>query len=67
MNETVSPVCSLEYREKMGGIDAPSDLVKCQLIHEIGMITNLGAMVRDDGAAVPRYAWARIQPWKHVH
>ncbi|EJJ26073.1 transcriptional regulator [Rhizobium sp. CF142] len=37
MNETVSPVCSLEYREKMGGIDAPSDLVKCQLIHEIGM------------------------------
>ncbi|WP_245344821.1 MULTISPECIES: LysR substrate-binding domain-containing protein [unclassified Rhizobium] len=39
MNETVSPVCSLEYRQKMGGIDAPSDLVKCQLIHEIGMIT----------------------------
>ncbi|WCJ62784.1 transcriptional regulator GcvA [Agrobacterium tumefaciens] len=39
MNETVSPVCSPEYSEKMGGIGVPSDLVKCQLIHEIGMIT----------------------------
>ncbi|MBB4581610.1 hypothetical protein GGE45_003958 [Rhizobium aethiopicum] len=39
MNETVSPVCSPEYREKMGGIDALDDLLKCQLIHEIGMIT----------------------------
>ncbi|WP_018236739.1 transcriptional regulator GcvA [Ensifer sp. BR816] len=39
MNETVSPVCSLEYREKMGGIDVPRDLLKCQLIHEIGMNT----------------------------
>jgi LysR family transcriptional regulator, glycine cleavage system transcriptional activator len=39
MNETVSPVCSPDYREKMGGIDAIGDLVKCQLIHEIGMNT----------------------------
>ena len=39
MNETVSPVCSPAYREKMGGIDAPGDLARCQLIHEIGMIT----------------------------
>lgn len=39
MNETVSPVCSPEYREKMGGIGVPRDLFKCQLIHEIGMNT----------------------------
>ncbi|OCP17471.1 MULTISPECIES: transcriptional regulator GcvA [unclassified Ensifer] len=39
MNETVSPVCSHEYHERMGGIHAPGDLVKCQLIHEIGMNT----------------------------
>jgi LysR family transcriptional regulator, glycine cleavage system transcriptional activator len=39
MNETVSPVCSPEYRERMGGIGVPRDLFKCQLIHEIGMNT----------------------------
>lgn len=39
MNETVSPVCSPEYRERMGGISTVEDLARCQLIHEIGMIT----------------------------
>ena len=39
MNETVSPVCSPEYRERMGGIATVEDLARCQLIHEIGMIT----------------------------
>ncbi len=39
MNETVSPVCSPDYRERMGGIRTPADLARCQLIHEIGMTT----------------------------
>lgn len=39
MNETVSPVCSPDYRDRMGGLLAMDDLVKCQLIHEIGMNT----------------------------
>lgn len=39
MNEIVSPVCSPEYRAKMGGLDRVEELVKCQLIHEIGMTT----------------------------
>jgi LysR family glycine cleavage system transcriptional activator len=37
MNETVSPVCAPEYRDRMGGLRSPRDLAKCQLIHEIGM------------------------------
>jgi len=39
MNETVSPVCSPEYRDRMGGLRSPGEVVKCQLIHEIGMNT----------------------------
>lgn len=39
MNETVSPVCSPDYRQRSGGIKSPEDLTKCQLIHEIGMNT----------------------------
>ncbi len=39
MNEMVSPVCSPEYRRKMGGINEIQDLAACQLIHEIGMPT----------------------------
>lgn len=39
MNETVSPVCSPDYRDRMGGFHAMDDLAKCQLIHEIGMNT----------------------------
>ncbi|MCO5080031.1 MAG: transcriptional regulator GcvA [Rhizobiaceae bacterium] len=39
MNETVSPVCSPNYRDRMGGLDSPNALSKCQLIHEIGMNT----------------------------
>lgn len=37
MNEVVSPVCSPEYRERMGGISSVEDLARCQLIHEAGM------------------------------
>jgi LysR family glycine cleavage system transcriptional activator len=39
MNETVSPVCAPEYRDRMGGLLVPADLAKCRLIHEIGMTT----------------------------
>lgn len=39
MNETVSPVCAPDYRDRMGGLRSPEDLAKCQLIHEIGMNT----------------------------
>ncbi|MDX8534744.1 transcriptional regulator GcvA [Mesorhizobium sp. VK25A] len=39
MNETVSPVCAPDYRDRMGGLRSPSELAKCQLIHEIGMNT----------------------------
>lgn len=39
MNETVSPVCSPDYRDRMGGLESPLELAKCQLIHEIGMNT----------------------------
>jgi LysR family glycine cleavage system transcriptional activator len=39
MNEVVSPVCSPDYRDRMGGLDRVEDLAKCQLIHEIGMTT----------------------------
>ncbi|WP_306915070.1 transcriptional regulator GcvA [Rhizobium mesoamericanum] len=37
MNETVSPVCAPSYLERVGGLSNPTDLDKCQLIHEIGM------------------------------
>lgn len=39
MNEVVTPVCSPEYRARMGGIGTIEDLAQCQLIHEIGMTT----------------------------
>ncbi|KUM27778.1 LysR family transcriptional regulator [Mesorhizobium loti] len=39
MNETVSPVCAPEYRDRMGGLRSPGELAECQLIHEIGMNT----------------------------
>jgi LysR family glycine cleavage system transcriptional activator len=39
MNETVSPVCAPDYRDRMGGLRSPSELAQCQLIHEIGMNT----------------------------
>ena len=39
MNETVSPVCAPEYRDRMGGLRFPGELAGCRLIHEIGMTT----------------------------
>jgi LysR family glycine cleavage system transcriptional activator len=39
MNETVSPVSTPGYRDRMGGLRHPADLTKCRLIHEIGMVT----------------------------
>lgn len=37
MSETVSPVCSPEYRARLGGLASPDELSRCALIHEIGM------------------------------
>ena len=39
MNETVSPVCAPDYRDRMGGLQSPGELARCKLIHEIGMNT----------------------------
>lgn len=38
MDESVSPVCTPEYRKRMGGLRSPQDLLRCQLIHENGLI-----------------------------
>jgi LysR family glycine cleavage system transcriptional activator len=38
MNETVTPVCSPDYRER-SRVQTPQDLLSCHLIHEIGWNT----------------------------
>ncbi|MBK1837487.1 transcriptional regulator GcvA [Azospirillum sp. YIM B02556] len=37
MNETVSPVCSPDYRERMGGLRTAGAIASARLIHENGM------------------------------
>lgn len=37
MNETVSPICSPDYRDRMGGLRTPEELAGCRLVHEIGL------------------------------
>lgn len=37
MNETVSPMCSPDYRDRMGGLRTPEELAGCRLVHEIGL------------------------------
>jgi len=54
MNETVSPVCSPSYRDRMGGLSAPDQLAKCQLIHEIGMNTTWERWFSMMGQPYPR-------------
>lgn len=34
LDETMSPVCSPDYRARIGGLAAPSDLVRCTLLNE---------------------------------
>lgn len=34
LDETLSPVCSPDYRARMGGLTAPEDLAHCMLLHE---------------------------------
>jgi len=53
MNETVSPVCAPAYRDRMGGIAAPRDIARCQLIHEIGMTTTWERWFAMMGLAYP--------------
>lgn len=38
MDETVTPVCSPGYREQAGGLAAPADLTRCNLLHEERML-----------------------------
>ncbi|TXH35599.1 MAG: transcriptional regulator GcvA [Rhodospirillaceae bacterium] len=37
MSETITPVCSPAFRDRMGGLSSVNDLTSCQLVHEIGM------------------------------
>lgn len=37
MDEVVSPVCSPDYRDRMGGLSSPNALLACRLVHEIGL------------------------------
>lgn len=37
MSETVSPVCSPDYRDHMGGLRSANELAGCRLVHEIGL------------------------------
>jgi LysR family glycine cleavage system transcriptional activator len=40
MNETVTPVCTPEYRDRMGGLRTVNELAGCQFVHENGMNAN---------------------------
>ncbi len=40
LEESVTPVCSPAYREAVGGLPNPADLVKCVLLHEDRMSAN---------------------------
>jgi LysR family glycine cleavage system transcriptional activator len=37
MNETITPVCTPEFRDRMGGLRSPHQLAACPLVHEVGM------------------------------
>ncbi len=37
MNETITPVCAPDYRDRMGGLRTPEALAACKLVHENGM------------------------------
>src|SRR3546814_12990165 len=34
LEETMSPVCSPDYRSRIGGLIDPADLIRCTLLHE---------------------------------
>jgi LysR family transcriptional regulator, glycine cleavage system transcriptional activator len=40
LEETVTPVCSAEYRELMGGLLSAESLARCTLLHEDRMLAN---------------------------
>lgn len=40
LEETVTPVCSPDYRAQMGGLPFPASLVACTLLHEDRMLAN---------------------------
>lgn len=47
LEETMSPVCSPEYRARMGGLTDPADLLRCTLFNE--------ARVLHDDSALPNW------------
>ncbi|WP_431857101.1 transcriptional regulator GcvA [Azospirillum sp.] len=53
MNETVSPVCSPEYREQMGGLRTAKDIASSRLIHENGMKADWNRWFRVMGIPAP--------------
>lgn len=40
LEESVTPVCSSDYRIKAGGLTSPANLTQCTLLHEVGMLAN---------------------------
>ncbi|MAW88482.1 MAG: LysR family transcriptional regulator [Phyllobacteriaceae bacterium] len=47
LNETMSPVCSPDYRERMGGLADPAGLLRCTLLNE--------SRVLHDDSALPNW------------
>ncbi len=40
LEESVTPVCSPDYRIEASGLASPADLTRCTLLHEVGMLAN---------------------------
>ena len=66
MNEYFSPVCSPDYCKKMGGLQSIEDVARCQLNHEIGMLTTWERWFAAIRLPVSRHARPRLQSWQHV-
>jgi LysR family glycine cleavage system transcriptional activator len=54
MSETVAPVCSPDFRDRMGGLQSPGDLVACRLLHEAGLKADWERWFAMMGIAAPR-------------
>ena len=40
LEESVTPVCSPDYLKACGGLSVPTQLLRCTLLHEVGMMAN---------------------------
>ena len=54
MDETITPVCTPILRAAMGGLRAPEELLRCPLVHEIGMIATWDDWFATVGVPAPR-------------